>query len=89
MVNYDVPTTPEAYVHRIGRTARAGRDGRAITLCAPEEQKHLRDIEKLIKIKLPVENVQAGEIDDNAYDPMKAVAKPKSNHKRAKTAFRW
>ena len=79
VVNYDVPTTPEAYVHRIGRTARAGREGRAITLCAPEEQKHLRDIEKLIKIKLPVENVQAGEIDDNAYDPMKAVAKPKSN----------
>ena len=79
VVNYDVPTTPEAYVHRIGRTARAGREGRAITLCAPEEQKHLRDIEKLIKIKLPVENVQSGEIDDNAYDPMKAVAKPKSN----------
>lgn len=76
VVNYDVPTTPEAYVHRIGRTARAGRDGRAITLCAPEEQKHLRDIERLIKIKLPIENVQVGEIDENAYNPMKAVAKP-------------
>ena len=78
VVNYDVPTTPEAYVHRIGRTARAGREGRAITLCAPEEQKHLRDIERLIKIKLPIENVQAGEIDENAYNPMKAVAKPAS-----------
>ena len=87
VVNYDVPTTPEAYVHRIGRTARAGRDGRAITLCAPEEQKHLRDIEKLIKIKLPVENVQAGAIDDNAYDPMTAVVKPKGNHKRANKPF--
>lgn len=76
VVNYDVPTTPEAYVHRIGRTARAGRDGRAITLCAPEEQKHLRDIERLIKIKLPIENVQVGEIDENAYNPMKAVTKP-------------
>ena len=74
VVNYDVPTTPEAYVHRIGRTARAGREGRAITLCAPEEQKHLRDIEKLIKMKLPVENVQAGGIDDDGYDPLKAAA---------------
>ena len=76
VVNYDVPTTPEAYVHRIGRTARAGREGRAITLCAPEEQKHLRDIEKLIKVKLPIENVQAGGIEDDGYDPMKAAAKP-------------
>ena len=75
VVNYDVPTTPEAYVHRIGRTARAGREGRAITLCAPEEQKHLRDIEKLIKLKLPMENVQAGSINDDGYDPMKATAK--------------
>ena len=76
VVNYDMPTTPEAYVHRIGRTARAGREGRAISLCAPEEQKHLRDIEKLIKIKLPVENVQAGNVNDDSYDPMKAATKP-------------
>ena len=76
VVNYDVPTTPEAYVHRIGRTARAGREGRAITLCSPEEQKLLRDVEKLIKIKLPVENVKAGGIDEDAYDPMRAAAKP-------------
>jgi ATP-dependent RNA helicase RhlE len=76
VVNYDMPTTPEAYVHRIGRTARAGREGRAIALCAPEEQKHLRDIEKLIKIKLPVENVRAGGTDDDGYDPMQAAAKP-------------
>ena len=75
VVNYDVPTTPEAYVHRIGRTARAGREGRAITLCAPEEQKHLRDIEKLTKMKLPIENVQAGGIDDDRYDPLKTAAR--------------
>jgi ATP-dependent RNA helicase RhlE len=86
VVNYDVPTTPEAYVHRIGRTARAGREGRAITLCAPEEQKHLRDVEKLIKIKLPVENVQAGSIDDDSYDPMKAAAKPVKKKPQEKEA---
>ncbi len=73
VVNYDVPMTPEAYVHRIGRTARAGREGHAITLCAPEESGRLRDIEKLIKVKLPVENVTVGQVDDNSYDPLKAA----------------
>ena len=77
VINYDVPTTPEAYVHRIGRTARAGREGRAITLCAPEEKKHLQAIEKLIKIKLPYENVQAGAVEETGYNPLNAVAKPK------------
>ena len=90
VVNYDVPTTPEAYVHRIGRTARAGREGRAITLCAPEEQKHLRDIEKLTKMKLPIENVQAGGIDDDRYDPLKTAARrlEKSSPQASKTSDR-
>lgn len=79
VVNYDVPTTPEAYVHRIGRTARAGRDGRAITLCAPEEQNLLRAVEKLIKIKLPIENVTAGEVDEIGYNPLKAHADKPAN----------
>lgn len=77
VINYDVPTTPESYVHRIGRTARAGREGRAITLCSPEEQKYLRDIERLIKMKLPTENVSVGEIDDAEYDPIKAASAAK------------
>ena len=76
VVNYDVPTMPEAYVHRIGRTARAGREGRAITLCASEEQKHLREIERLIRVKIPTENVRAGRVDDDSYDPMQVIAAP-------------
>lgn len=48
VVNYDLPNVPESYVHRIGRTARAGRDGVAISLCSPDEIAYLRDIEKLI-----------------------------------------
>ncbi|MCV6597477.1 MAG: DEAD/DEAH box helicase [Mangrovicoccus sp.] len=48
VINYDLPDTAEAYVHRIGRTARAGREGRAISFCSPEERLLLRDIEKLI-----------------------------------------
>jgi len=46
VVNYDLPNTPEDYVHRIGRTARAGRSGTAFSLLAPEEHDNLRDIEK-------------------------------------------
>lgn len=52
--NYDLPNVPENYVHRIGRTARAGRDGRAVALCAPAEMDELRAIEKAMKTAIPV-----------------------------------
>ena len=54
VVNFDMPNIPETYVHRIGRTARAGADGVAISLCDREEKAFLRDIEKLIRITIPV-----------------------------------
>jgi ATP-dependent RNA helicase RhlE len=54
VVNYDLPEVADNYVHRIGRTARAGRTGEAITLCSPEEIPLLRDIEKVMKIQVPV-----------------------------------
>jgi ATP-dependent RNA helicase RhlE len=54
VVNFDLPNVPETYVHRIGRTARAGADGVAISLCDPEEAAFLRDIEKLIRQSIPV-----------------------------------
>ena len=50
--NYDLPEVPETYVHRIGRTARAGKSGVAISFCCPEEQEYLAGIEKLIRKKL-------------------------------------
>ncbi|MEH2479405.1 ATP-dependent RNA helicase RhlE [Nitrobacteraceae bacterium AZCC 2146] len=56
VVNFDLPNIPETYVHRIGRTARAGAEGIAISLCAGEEMAYLRDIEKLIRISLPKED---------------------------------
>ncbi|NEW92985.1 ATP-dependent helicase [Rhodopseudomonas sp. BR0M22] len=56
VVNFDLPNIPETYVHRIGRTARAGAEGTAISLCAGEEMAYLRDIEKLIKVSLPKED---------------------------------
>lgn len=46
VVNYDIPEQPETYIHRIGRTARAGRRGTALSLCAPEERQLLREIER-------------------------------------------
>ncbi|MFB2532515.1 DEAD/DEAH box helicase [Paracoccus sp. p3-h83] len=52
--NYDLPNVPENYVHRIGRTARAGRDGRAVAFCSPAEVGDLRAIEKAMKAKIPV-----------------------------------
>jgi ATP-dependent RNA helicase RhlE len=52
--NYDLPNVPENYVHRIGRTARAGRDGRAVALCGPMEMGDLRAIEKTMGVKIPV-----------------------------------
>jgi len=53
--NYELPNVPENYVHRIGRTARAGRDGRAMAFCAPAEMADLRAIEKLARQPIPVE----------------------------------
>jgi ATP-dependent RNA helicase RhlE len=53
VINYDLPNIPESYVHRIGRTARAGAEGIAISLCDHEERAFLRDIEKLIRMPIP------------------------------------
>ena len=53
VVNYDLPNIPESYVHRIGRTARAGAEGIAISFCDGEERAYLRDIEKLIRMSIP------------------------------------
>ena len=51
--NYDLPNEPETFVHRIGRTARAGKEGVAISFCAPDEEQDLRAIEKLTRVKVP------------------------------------
>lgn len=55
VVNFDLPNEPEAYVHRIGRTARAGAEGLAISFCSPDERDYLRDIQRLIRLNIPVQ----------------------------------
>ncbi|NTV89372.1 MAG: DEAD/DEAH box helicase [Clostridiales bacterium] len=54
VINYDLPNIPETYVHRIGRTGRAGLVGTAVSFCDSEEREYLRDIQKLISKKIPV-----------------------------------
>ena len=69
VVNYDLPNVPESYVHRIGRTARAGASGFAVSFCAADEVKQLRDIEKLIRINIPALAVDGAQIPERASQP--------------------
>ena len=66
VVNYDLPNVSEDYVHRIGRTGRAGSNGVAVSLVCVDEHQMLKDIEKLIKQKLPQEVIPGFEPDPNA-----------------------
>ena len=98
VVNYELPDVPDNYVHRIGRTARAGREGEAIAFCAPDEADLLRQIEKLMKIEIPVASGSAPK-DPVARQPQQrgqgrggkggqsrpagnAAAKPNGNRRR-------
>ena len=54
VINYELPNIPETYVHRIGRTGRAGNEGTAISFCESEELPYLKDIQKLIGKNIPV-----------------------------------
>ncbi|WP_370677964.1 DEAD/DEAH box helicase [Pleomorphomonas sp. PLEO] len=56
VINYDLPNIPESYVHRIGRTARAGASGVAISFCSDEERAYLKDIEKITRQKIPADD---------------------------------
>jgi ATP-dependent RNA helicase RhlE len=66
VINFEIPNIPEDYVHRIGRTGRAGASGEALSLVSADETSFLRDIEKLIEMKLPVEVMEGFEPDPNA-----------------------
>ncbi|SLN43791.1 ATP-dependent RNA helicase RhlE [Falsiruegeria litorea R37] len=67
--NYELPNVPDAYVHRIGRTARAGKDGAAIAFCAPDEMDELRAIQKTIGQQIPVAS-------GRPWQPLEEEAKP-------------
>jgi len=73
--NYDLPNVPDSYVHRIGRTARAGKDGAAIAFCAPDEMGEFKAIQKVMGISIPVAS-------GRPWDPVDAPSKPSGGNRR-------
>lgn len=78
VINYEVPNIPETYVHRIGRTGRAGAKGTAISFCDAEEKAFLKDIEKLIGKKVPVVETHDYPLMD--HNPVKATQQQGRSH---------
>jgi len=74
VINYDLPEVPEIYVHRIGRTARAGTTGQAISFCSPDEQRSLRMIERLTGQKVPVALPPGATGEEEPHDTAPASA---------------
>lgn len=74
--NFDLPEVPETYVHRIGRTARAGADGCAVSFCAPEEREYLAGIEKLNRKRIPVRTACPGAAAPAVPEQAAAPARP-------------
>jgi ATP-dependent RNA helicase RhlE len=91
VVNFDLPNVPEDYVHRIGRTGRAGETGHAISLVCADEAKQLADIERVIKRKLPREEIFGYEVkhaipEGKAIPPRPHSQSPSNSHQPRKPA---
>ncbi len=87
VINYEIPSAPEDYVHRIGRTGRAGASGIAISLVSDEEEKYFSEIEKLIKKSIPREKITQSDVtnpaqkDASKFDNKQRAYKKSSSHK--------
>lgn len=92
VINFDLPNVPETYVHRIGRTGRAGQEGTALSFCDPSELPYLKDIEELTRVAIPALEPPAGiEIAEAQtaaryvrHDPTLPPEKPAKQDKKAK-----
>ncbi len=85
VINYEMPNIPETYVHRIGRTGRAGANGTSLSFCDAEEKEYLRDIEKLIGKKIPlIDNHPFPLIDHNPIKAPKQQQRGRSQGSSAK-----
>ena len=80
--NYELPNVPETYVHRIGRTGRAGASGIAISFCDGEERADLKDIQKLIKKTIPVIAEHPFVMTNNHSQPVQQPAQRPTYQKR-------
>jgi len=83
VINYDVPEYAEDYVHRIGRTGRAGKEGHAVTFIMPSQSDKLRKIERLIETKLPQANLPSG-----LPEPEYAAPKAQKSRSGSRTTYR-
>lgn len=96
VINFDLPNVPETYVHRIGRTGRAGQEGTALSFCDPSELPYLKDIEELTRVAIPALEPPAGiemaEAQTAAryvrHDPTLPPEKPAKQDKKAKSSNR-
>jgi len=80
VVNYDIPNIPETYVHRIGRTGRAGASGKAVSFCNTEERAYVKDIQKLIGLSIPV-------VSEHAFPATGKIAEKKVQQPRVKKVW--
>ncbi|MDB2110077.1 DEAD/DEAH box helicase [Clostridium paraputrificum] len=85
VINIDVPLEKEAYVHRIGRTARAGKSGKAITFVTPYEDRFLNDIEEYIGFKISEESLEKIFLDEKLLESEESVLKKKAKKKESKS----
>jgi ATP-dependent RNA helicase RhlE len=84
VVNFELPNVPEDYVHRIGRTGRAGSEGEALSLVCVDELRLLRDIERLMKFEIPKMSTDGYEVDASIKpEPIQKLRKPRSRKKRS------
>jgi len=88
VINYDLPRSPSGYIHRIGRTARAGKSGTAISFISHEEQEHFKLIEKRSQISLKREQIQGFELIGEAKAKEKGPAPIKGKGKSKKDKLR-
>jgi ATP-dependent RNA helicase RhlE len=86
VINFELPNVPEDYVHRIGRTGRAGAKGEAISLVCIDEKEYLKDIEKLVRLKIPLKIKKGFEPNPNAIpEPPKQKNRNSFNKKQRKS----
>lgn len=84
--NYDIPNDPNSYVHRIGRTARAGKEGVAVAFCDIEEISLLKSVEKLIKYKIPTDSELEKQVE--MFKPSSPITKKNNVKSKKKTVYR-
>lgn len=84
VINYELPEVPETYIHRIGRTARAGLKGTAISFCSSDERGSLKDINKLLHASIEVKQMDGFTADDSAAHVAATISKPGHSNREAR-----